>query len=103
MAISEGESARTIVIGGGDVTPSRGGPAHNKKRVIDRVRMFIQGDPGHDRRLKVHLLKVLSVRLVGPSLPGSVIITIRTAPANQGIHGVASQALAPASRPLDWA
>src|SRR5260370_42713871 len=92
MPIGEREPARAIMIRRWEIAPLGSINRHNEECVVDRIRMLINGHPSHRWPGDIRLFEKLPVLWVEPSVSVPVVGRLVTAPAEQGIHGIAPQA-----------
>ena len=102
MAIGEGESARAVMIGSGPVLPMIGVMVSDEEGVVDRVRVFIKGQPSHGGFRNVGGLEELAVLTAeGPTGTACAVIAgIVVGSAEERVHGHAAQPHGIAGRAL---
>src|ERR1043166_2437800 len=86
VAISEREPASASMVGTRNITPSADVKPDNEKCIIDRVSLFIQCHPRLGGLRNRSLLNKLAITLIKPSLPVPVVMPVRPAVTEQGIH-----------------
>src|SRR5438477_7757150 len=105
MTVSEGEPAGAVMIGGRNIFPVGGRRVGNKKPVVDRIRMLIEGDPGHCRRGDVTLFQELAITRKTPALAGFVawirgLPRFRLGVSKESIHRVTPESAGETRFPL---
>ena len=67
VSIRKGETARSVVVGGGKITPLARVNAHDEKAIIDRIRMLVHREPCHRGLGNLRRFQKLEIIGVKPS------------------------------------
>src|SRR5262249_17974484 len=86
MPIRKRKAARTCVVRTGNVLPTTCIDVVDEEGIVDRVSLLIYRYPSHRRLKHRPLFEVLTVLLVPPRLAIPIVVSIRSAPAEQGVH-----------------
>src|SRR5438552_169509 len=68
VPISKGETTSAVMVGGRGIAPLGRNPVHNEKGIVDRIGMFINGEPRKRRVGNLRCFQILSITCVRPRL-----------------------------------